>query len=99
MSDNPLLESLFVTVSSRSLSSVASDLGVFETENAVQQKVSGYRPRDGNNDTVKVLKSLLQYLPCDGRRNIATFIANAKTTNEHLFALAEHLASAILCPL
>ncbi|KAL1963365.1 hypothetical protein VTN77DRAFT_8381 [Rasamsonia byssochlamydoides] len=96
MPDNPLLESLFSLGSS--LSSVPSDFDAFMTETEAKRKLSSYKPRSQDDDTAKVLRSFVDHLPRDGKQNIVTFIANCDN-DETLFALSEHLYSAILVPM
>lgn len=58
--------------------------------------LSQYKLKDREDDTVKVLRALLQHLPEDGKKNLQQTINNSSITDDQLNKLASSLTAGLL---
>ena len=68
-----------------------------DDERAAQEKLAGYQPKNKDDRTRAVLTNFLRFLPVDGKRMMAKFIASS-SNNEILYNLFRHLLTSILWP-
>jgi hypothetical protein len=85
-----MIESFFSSQSD--ISSVTSQHDVPDAH----MRLDIYQPRDRDDPTQVVLSAFLNYLPTEGRQNIAKFVHLCNDTI--LYELCQHLVTAILLP-
>ena len=67
------------------------------TQELAEKRLDEYVPENAKDDTVKVLRSLLENLPHDGRQNIYSDILDCET-GEKLCQLRNNFVTALLLP-
>jgi len=67
------------------------------TQELAEKRLDEYVPENAKDDTVKVLRSLLENLPHDGRRNICSDILECDTKAK-LRQLRDDFVTALLLP-
>jgi hypothetical protein len=73
------------------------EVTVKSDEKAAKRRLHTYQLRGKDDDTVRVLKACLKYMPSHGKRILVHLIKNDATDGK-LFDLSEHLTTVILIP-
>ncbi|KAB8229459.1 HNH endonuclease signature motif containing protein [Aspergillus alliaceus] len=85
------------SLSDSPLSDAPSNVTLYLLEVNVKERLAAYIPKDANDDTFSFLQNTFQYLPTDGKANLADDIESC-CSDEELQQLAKHIDTALIRP-
>ncbi|KAK9654031.1 hypothetical protein V6Z96_003972 [Aspergillus fumigatus] len=80
----------------RELSRSLDEVDIISDEEASNEMLAQYKPRNARDETVRILRSFIDNLPVKGKRMLTKYIN--VSNDDNLFDLAHHLQTTILIP-